>query len=163
MRRWKEKLSKIKMPHTYVILTIILLVVVALCYLIPAGEYVRELDPVSGKTVVIPDSFHFTEGKKPGLFDIFLSLQRGYVDAADILFLIVFAYGYVYILTKNGTLSGAIHVLIRKMRGRTHLLIPVFMLLFGVLGSTLGIFEETYGLVSVFVGMGLALGYRPVL
>mgnify|MGYP000165852882 CR=1 FL=1 len=28
MRRWKEKLSKIKMPHTYVILTIILLVVV---------------------------------------------------------------------------------------------------------------------------------------
>ena len=98
MRRWKEKLSKIKMPHTYVILTIILLVVVALCYLIPAGEYVRELDPVSGKTVVIPDSFHFTEGKKPGLFDIFLSLQRGYVDAADILFLIVFAYGYVYIL-----------------------------------------------------------------
>ena len=83
MRRWKEKLSKIKMPHTYVILTIILLVVVALCYLIPAGEYVREFDPVSGKTVVIPDSFHFTEGKKPGLFDIFLSLQRGYVDAAD--------------------------------------------------------------------------------
>ena len=162
MRRWKEKLSKIKMPHTYVILTIILLVVVALCYLIPAGEYVRELDPVSGKTVVIPDSFHFTEGKKPGLFDIFLSLQRGYVDAADILFLIVFAYGYVYILTKNGTLSGAIHVLIRKMRGRTHLLIPVFMLLFGVLGSTLGIFEETYGLVSVFVGMGLALGYDPL-
>ena len=47
MRRWKEKLSKIKMPHTYVILTIILLVVVALCYLIPAGEYVREFDPVS--------------------------------------------------------------------------------------------------------------------
>ena len=119
MRRWKEKLSKIKMPHTYVILTIILLVVVALCYLIPAGEYVREFDPVSGKTVVIPDSFHFTEGKKPGLFDIFLSLQRGYVDAADILFLIVFAYGYVYILTKNGTLSGAIHVLIRKMKGHT--------------------------------------------
>ena len=162
MRRWKEKLSKIKMPHTYVILTIILLVVVALCYLIPAGEYVREFDPVSGKTVVIPDSFHFTEGKKPGLFDIFLSLQRGYVDAADILFLIVFAYGYVYILTKNGTLSGAIHVLIRKMKGSTHLLIPVFKLLFGVLGSTLGIFEETYGLVSVFVGMGLALGYDPL-
>ena len=36
------------------------------------------------------------------------------------------------------------------------------MLLFGVLGSTLGIFEETYGLVSVFVGMGLALGYDPL-
>ena len=162
MRRWKEKLSNIKMPHTYVILTIILLAVVALCYLIPAGEYDRVLDPVSGRTVVLPDSFHFTEGKKPGLFDIFLALQRGYVDAADILFLIVFAYGYVYMLTKNGTLNSAIHLLIRKMKGKTHLLIPVFMMLFGILGSTLGIFEETYGLVSVFVGIGLALGYDPL-
>ena len=159
MRRWREKLSSLKMPHTYVILTIILLAVVVLCYLIPAGEYTRAVDPVSGNTVVLPDSFHFTQGKRPGLFDIFLALQRGYVDAADILFLIVFAYGYVYMLTKNGTLNNAIHVLIRRMKGKTYLLIPVFMMLFGILGSTLGIFEETYGLVAVFVGIGLALGY----
>ena len=109
MGRWKEKLSHIKMPHTYVILTIILLAVVVLCYLVPAGSYDRAVDPVSGKTIVLPDSFHFTEGKEPGFFDIFLALQRGYVDAADILFLIVFAYGYVYMLTKNGTLNSAIH------------------------------------------------------
>ncbi len=159
MRRWREKLSSLKMPHTYVILTIILLAVVVLCYLIPAGEYTRAVDPVSGNTVVLPDSFHFTQGKRPGLFDIFLALQRGYVDAADILFLIVFAYGYVYMLTKNGTLNNAIHVLIRRMKDKTYLLIPVFMMLFGILGSTLGIFEETYGLVAVFVGIGLALGY----
>lgn len=157
MRRWREKLSSLKMPHTYVILTIILLAVVVLCYLIPAGEYTRAVDPVSGNTVVLPDSFHFTQGKRPGLFDIFLALQRGYVDAADILFLIVFAYGYVYMLTKNGTLNNAIHVLIRRMKDKTYLLIPVFMMLFGILGSTLGIFEETYGLVAVFVGIGLAL------
>lgn len=159
MRRWREKLSSLKMPHTYVILTIILLAVVVLCYLIPAGEYTRVVDPSNGNTVVLPDSFHFTQGKRPGLFDIFLALQRGYVDAADILFLIVFAYGYVYILTKNGTLNSAIHILIRRMGSKTHLLIPVFMMLFGILGSTLGIFEETYGLVSVFMSIALALGY----
>lgn len=153
MRRWREKLSSLKMPHTYVILTIILLAVVVLCYLIPAGEYTRVVDPSNGNTVVLPDSFHFTQGKRPGLFDIFLALQRGYVDAADILFLIVFAYGYVYILTKNGTLNSAIHILIRRMGSKTHLLIPVFMMLFGILGSTLGIFEETYGLVSVFMSI----------
>lgn len=159
MRRWKEKLSSVKMPHTYVILTIILLIVVALCYLIPAGQYDRVVDPASGATVVLPESFHFTQGKRPGFFDIFLALQRGYTDAADILFLIVFAYGYFYILTQNGTLNNAIHVLIRRMKSKTYLLIPVFMMLFGILGSTLGIFEETYGLVSVFVGISLALGY----
>lgn len=159
MRRLKEKLASFKMPHTYVILTIILLAVVVMCYLIPAGEYDRVEDPASGRMVVVPESFHYTEGKLPGVFDIFLALQRGYVDAADILFLIVFAYGYVYMLTKNGTLNNSIQLLVRKMKGRTHLLIPVCMLIFGLLGAMLGIFEETYGLVAVFVSIGIALGY----
>ena len=33
-----------KLPHTYVILTIILLVVVGLTYIIPGGEYDRVID-----------------------------------------------------------------------------------------------------------------------
>ena len=84
-----------KLPHTYVILTIILLVVVGLTYIIPGGEYDRVIDPANGKTIVLPDSFHFGEGNRPDFFDIFLSVSRGYVSAADILFLIVFAYGFI--------------------------------------------------------------------
>ena len=36
-----------KLPHTYVILTIILLVVVGLTYIIPGGEYDRVIDPAN--------------------------------------------------------------------------------------------------------------------
>lgn len=163
MGRLKEKLARFHMPHTYVILTIILLITAALTYVIPAGEYERVLDAASGRMVVIPDSFHYTEGVRPGFFDIFLALQRGYVSAADILFLILFAYGYIYILTENGTLSQMIHVLIRRLGDRTHLLIPVCMLVFGVLGSTMGIFEEVYGLIPVFGGIAVGLGYDVML
>lgn len=148
-----------KLPHTYVILTIILLVVVGLTYIIPGGEYDRVIDPANGKTIVLPDSFHFVEGNRPGFFDIFLSVSRGYVSAADILFLIVFAYGFVYVLKDNGTLDAAVSALLKLMGKRTELLIPVGMLLFGLLGSTLGIFEETYGLVPLFASIMLALGY----
>ena len=162
IERVRERLSRIKMPHTYVILTGILLCVVVMTYLIPAGEYDRVMDAASGRMVVLPDSFHFIEGIRPGLFDIFLALQRGYVSAADILFLIVFAYGYVYMLTENGTLNRAIRVLTRKLGNRTYLLIPVCMFLFGILGATLGIFEEVYGLISVFMGITVALGYDAV-
>lgn len=163
MGRLKEKLARFHMPHTYVILTIILLITAALTYVIPAGEYERVLDAASGRMVVIPDSFHYTEGVRPGFFDIFLALQRGYVSAADILFLILFAYGYIYILTENGTLSQMIHVLIRRLGDRTHLLIPVCMLVFGILGSTMGIFEEVYGLIPVFGGIAVGLGYDVML
>ncbi len=148
-----------KLPHTYVILTIILLIVVGLTYVIPGGQYDRMVDPVSGKTIVLPDSFHFVEGNRPGFFDIFLSVSRGYVSAADILFLIVFAYGFVYMLKANGTLDAAVSALLKRMGSRTELLIPVGMILFGLLGSTLGIFEETYGLVPVFAGIMQVLGY----
>lgn len=89
-----------KLPHTYVILTIILLVVVGLTYIIPGGEYDRVIDPANGKTIVLPDSFHFGEGNRPDFFDIFLSVSRGYVSAADILFLIGCS------LTRSGKTEG---------------------------------------------------------
>lgn len=162
MGKLKNKLMQVKMPHTYVILTIILLAVVALTYMIPAGEYQRVMDPVSGRMVVTADSFHYMEGVKPEFFDIFLALQRGYVGAADILFLIVFAYGYVYMLTENGSLNSLINCLIRSLGKRTYLIIPVSMFFFGLLGSTMGIFEEVYGLIPVFIGIAVALGYDTV-
>ena len=77
MGKLKDKIQNIKMPHTYVILTMILLTVVALTYIIPAGEYDRILDPVSNKMIVIPESFHFTQGVRPCFFDMFLALQEG--------------------------------------------------------------------------------------
>ena len=162
MSKLKEKLMRIKMPHTYVLLTIILLIVVAMTYLIPAGSYDRVLDEATGRMMVLPETFHFMEGVRPGFFDIFLAIQRGYVDAADILFLIVFAYSYVYLLTESGTLNKSIRVLVQKLGNRTQLMIPVCMTIFGLLGATLGIFEETYGLVAVFIGIMMAMGYDPL-
>lgn len=159
MGKLKEKLMHIKMPHTYVILSIILLAVVAMTYLIPSGVYDRVLDEATGKMIVLPETFHYVEGVRPGFFDIFLAIQQGYVSASDILFLIVFAYSYVYLLTENGTINNSINILIKKLGNRTQIMIPVFMLLFGLLGATLGIFEETYGLVPVFIGIMMAMGY----
>ena len=78
-KKWFER---VKMPHTYVILITILVIMTVLTHIIPAGQYQRVEDPVSGKMIVVPGSFEFVDIKAPGFFDIFLSLQRGYVDAA---------------------------------------------------------------------------------
>ena len=158
-RSWGEKF---KMPHTYVILTSILVFVTMLTHIIPAGQYERIKDAASGKMVVVPGSFHTIDIVPPSFFDIFLSLQKGYVNAADIMFLIIFAYGFVYVLTKNGTMGAALSGLVKKAGDRVQLLIPVIMLILGFLGSTLGIFEEVYGLFPVLVGMFVALGYDAI-
>lgn len=158
-KKWFER---IKMPHTYVILISILILMTVLTHIIPAGEYLRIVDSVTGKKIVVPDSFSFVDTKAPGFFDIFLSLQRGYVDAANIMFLIIFAYGFVYTLTKNGTMNAALQTLVRMVGKKVQLMIPIIMIVLGLLSSTMGIFEEVYGLFPVFVGIAVALGYDIV-
>lgn len=158
-KKWFEN---VKMPHTYVILITILVIMTILTHIIPAGQYQRVEDPVSGTTVVVPDSFEFVDVDAPGFFDIFLSLQMGYVDAADIMFLIIFAYGFVFMLVKNGTMDAALGTLVRLVGKKIQLMIPITMIVLGLLSSTMGIFEEVYGLFPVFVGIAVALGYDMV-
>ena len=159
----KEKLKNFKMPHTYVILITIMALVLVLTHIIPAGQYQRVEDPVSGKNIVVADSFEYVDDvEAPGIFDMFLALEAGYVDAADIMFLIVFAYGFVYILTKNGTMDAALGTLVKKFGNNVQLLIPITMLILGIMASTMGIYEEVYGLFPVFVGIFMALGYDAV-
>ena len=158
-KKWFER---VKMPHTYVILITILVIMTVLTHIIPAGQYQRVEDPVSGKMIVVPGSFEFVDIKAPGFFDIFLSLQRGYVDAANIMFLIIFAYGFVYMLVKNGTMDAALGTLVCLVGKKVQLMIPITMIVLGALSSTLGIFEEVYGLFPVFVGISVALGYDIV-
>lgn len=162
MNKTEKKKFHFKMPHTYVILISIMVLMLLLTHIIPAGEYNRVEDPVSGKMVVVADSYHQIDVDAPGIFDLFLALQKGYVDAANIMFLIIFAYGFVYVLTKNGTMDAALGTMVKKIGSRVSLLIPITMLVLGVLGSTMGIYEEVYGLFPVFVGIFMALGYDAI-
>ena len=162
MEKTEKKKFHFKMPHTYVILISIMVLMLILTHIIPAGEYDRVEDPVSGRMVVVADSYHEIDVDASGIFDLFLALQQGYVDAANIMFLIIFAYGFVYVLTKNGTMDAALGTMVKKIGNRVWLLIPITMLVLGVLGSTMGIYEEVYGLFPVFVGIFMGLGYDAI-
>ena len=143
MANTEKKKCQFKMPHTYVILVSIMVLMLVLTHIIPAGQYDRVEDPVSGKMVVVDGTYHEIDVEAPGIFDLFLALQQGYVESANIMFLIIFSYGFVYVLTKNGTMDKALGTMVRKVGKRVQLLIPITMLVLGILGSTMGIYEET--------------------
>ena len=68
MGKLKDKIQNIKMPHTYVILTMILFDGGgAHLYYTCGGSTTGSHDPVSNKMIVIPESFHFTQGGQAGL------------------------------------------------------------------------------------------------
>ena len=158
----KKNPVSFKMPHTYVIIFGMVLLTALLANIVPAGEFTRVLDEASGKMIVVADSFHYLPKTGCGLFEIFTSIQKGFIDGGQIIFFIIFAYAFVYMLLKNGTFDAVVGAVLRRIGSRVHLLIPICMIAFGVLGSTIGLFEETYGLLPIFISIAMAIGFDAI-
>ena len=150
---------KLTIPHTYVIIGIILVILTVLTYIVPAGTYERAVDPVLNRTMVVQGSFKYIEQTPVSPFHMFMAVVEGLVSTADIIFFIFFAYGFVYLLIKTGAFYGSLGSLIKKFHGKETMIFPIFMIVFGICGSTFGLYEETYGLLPAFMGISVALGY----
>lgn len=113
----KEWYEKVKVPNSYFVMAAILFAVFILTHLIPAGTYERVQDPVTGRTLAVQGTYQEVDVKAPSVFDLFISIQEGYVDAADITYMIIFAYTFVFFLTKNGTMDATLNSLV-KLAGK---------------------------------------------
>lgn len=147
-------------PSATIILFIIILVMTICTWIIPPGNFTRIKNQESGITAVDAASYTMAEKATPvGPFNMFLSIQKGFVESGNIIFLIFFGYFYVFSITKTGTLHAAIGALLKKLNGRESLLIPIFMTIFALAGSTYGEMDTVYGLIPIFVGVAIAIGY----
>lgn len=149
-----------KFPSAFVILFMIIIATAAVTWLIPGGNFQRIQNPETGITAVVPDSFVYSGTYSPiGPFAAFLCIQKGFVESASIIFLVFFAYFCVFTVVKTGSLHAAIGALLRKTHGRESLLIPLFMIIFALAGSTYGEWDTIFGLIPIFVGIAIAVGY----
>ncbi|MCD8120914.1 MAG: TIGR00366 family protein [Clostridiales bacterium] len=154
----EEKKRRLKMPHAYVIIFLMTVITAVLANVVPAGVYDR-VEDASGNVVVVADSFHEVEHIGCSVWDMFMAVEQGFSSSANIIFFIMFAYSFVYILIKNGTFDALVGFVLQTIGDRVEFIIPVCMLLFGILGSTMGMFEETYGLIPVFISIAALIGY----
>lgn len=165
-RQRKFSLSNIKLPNSFVVIFIMIVIAAVMTWVIPAGQFDRMMvtDPATGaqRQVVVQGSFHAVEGARVGIVGVFNAVVEGFTAAADIIFFIVFAYGFVFVLMKNGTFDAMIGAVMRRFKDNTLLLFAAVMVLFGVLGSTMGLTEETYGMFPIFIGLATALGYDAI-
>lgn len=152
----------VKIPHVYVIICAIILFVSVCTWFVPPGQFDTETIEVEGasRTVVIPGTFHILDEKHPaGVVTILSSLHRGLVSGAEVTMLIFLVNGAFSMVLKTGAFNAFLGSLLRKFSSRAKLVIPVFFLTFAVLSSTFGMWNEYNGLIPVFMGLGVALGY----
>ena len=102
--------KKFKMPHTFVIIGIIILFAVALTWIIPAGSYVR-FENEAGIKVIDPTQFSYIDRTPVNPLEIPLYIVKAFVKRIDLMLVILFAGGAFHLLTK----TGALHAVIAKM------------------------------------------------
>ena len=151
-----------KIPHTYVLVSCIIIIAALLTHIVPAGEYARIEDPNTGKTVVDPNSFTKVEGNPVNPFEVLSAVPRGMMAAAQITFFIFIVAGSFQIITSTGAIEAGIYKVASMLRGKEQLLIPIFMFIFSLTGAFLGFAEENIVFIPVAISLARALGYDAI-
>ena len=151
-----------KVPHTYVLIAILIVLAAIGTYLIPAGEFNRVTDEQTGRTLVIPGTFHRVEQTPVSFFDTFLALPQGLDEARDIVFFVLLIGSVFHIINATGTINRIINRAITKLNGREHLLIPATMLVISICSATFGAAEENLIFIPIAVAIAKGVGYDAV-
>jgi len=157
-----KKKKKINIPHIYVLMFCIIIVCAILTWILPAGEFVRELSD-TGREMVISGTYHKVEPSPVGFFQMIKAVYRGMVDASDIVFFVFISFAAIGLMIDSGAFNGFVAHLLRILKGKSRvIIIPIFITLLGALSSTIGVFEEMFPFIPIFVGIAIAMGYDAV-
>lgn len=153
--------KKFKFPSSIVMLFFLIVIVMLMTYVIPAGKFDQVVN-ADGVTTVDPNSYHTIDQTPVNPFRLFTSIQDGFVNGASIIFLIIFGYFWVFSIVGSGAIAAGIKKILGSKAKDSKLFIPIAFLVFAVAGSTYGEFETVYGLIPVFVALFMAMGYDAV-
>lgn len=148
-----NKKDKKKFGLTLTSFSIIMLLIFVLgliSYILPSAEFVGDTI-VNGSGVV-----------KAKLSDVLLSPILGFADAVDVGIFVLILGGFLAVVNKTGALETGIQVLVKKLKGRELVLIPILMFIFSIGGTTYGMLEETVGFYAILAFAMVAAGMDTI-
>ena len=153
---------RLRVPHPLALLTGCVIIAALASYVVPAGQFDRRDDEVTGRTVVVPGTYQTVPSDPVGPFDAMVALPVGMADAASVIFLVFLIGGAFTVVDETGTLRRAIPSLIRALKGRDILVIPIVSLVFATGGVVENMQEEMIPLIPVLLILVRRLGFTPM-
>lgn len=154
--------KQFKIPHVYIILLSVMLVIILISYVIPSGEYKRVTDPKTGQISVDPNSFEYIDKpKKENPISFFAAIYKGSMKASGIIFSLLLVVGALELLDYSGTVKKGINKLVKITKGKEYLVPPLLVVVFTVLGS-IGFQEGALPFYPMAVSIALAIGYDRI-
>jgi uncharacterized ion transporter superfamily protein YfcC len=156
-----------RLPHTLVLIFLLLLGVYLLSLLIPSGEFQRVKKTFQGveRQVTLPGTYRQIEKKYLGPEWLVIAPVRGFADGVLIISLVFIFGGVINVMQKTGAIEGGIQRLsafFTRRRKLKRLVVPVLMIVFSLAGSTYGMSEESIPFVLIFIPLAMSLGYDSI-
>ncbi len=155
-----KKKGKIRFPHEFIIILVLIVLACILTYIVPAGNYTR-VKTESGTTVVDATSFSYVTASPESFLKIPEDIVEGFYNARQLIFAILIFTGGMQIIMATGALQNLTGVIIHKFGKRQALAIAIIMAVVSVLSSPMG-----YNPFIAFVPLGLylavSMGYDAV-
>lgn len=156
------KKKKFTLPHIYVLMFLIIVICAIATWILPAGQFDRMVND-AGQNVAIPGTFHTVESSPVGFFDMMKCIYTGFVDAGSVVFFVFISYASINIMIGSGAFNGLVAALLKIFKGKARAaIIPIFLVVVGSASSTIGLFEEWFPFIPVFVGIAIAMGFDAI-
>lgn len=149
------------MPHTFIILIVIILFAVVLTWIIPSGEYARVEDPVSGRKVVDATSFSYVENARVSPLQVPMLIINAFSGNADLITLILLSGAAIHMLTATGALQALVAAIVRRFSGKVSVFIPLLMLVFALICTTQAV-NTFIAFAPITVMLALSLGLDSI-
>ena len=158
----ESKKSAIKIPHVFVILFCVLVIVAVLTYLLPAGEFSTVTDPNTGREVIDPETYTVVESSPVSVMDVFSAIPRGFEDASLIVILTFCVAGTFNLITSAGLIPALLQAVSRRFSTRGIIVIPLLLFILSLLDSFLGMPELSVVYIPIVLPLMLGLGFDTI-
>jgi len=149
--------------NTLVMIFVVVILVAITTWIVPGGEYIREIK--DGKTLVVPNSFRFVESNPQGFDALFMSPLKGFVQAATIIGFLFVIGGTFNIIQKTGAINVSVQRMAFTFSRNPHLekfFVPISMLIFSIAGTIFASSEEALPFILVFIPLAYSMGYDSI-
>lgn len=154
--------KKFELPHIFVLLSAIIVLCAIASWILPAGEFERAVND-AGIEVVVPGTYHTVEASPVGPFETIKAIYNGMLNGSGVIFFVFIAYAAIGLIIASGAFNGLVAGLLKVLKGRSRaIIIPVFITVLGLASSTIGVFEEAFPFIPIFVGISIAMGYDAI-
>ena len=164
---------KFKLPHVYTIMFLLIVVFAVLTWIVPSGQYQRKtISTAAGeREVAVAGTYeqvdkNYTDSETGETInlgqDIFAVLQaptKGIQEAADVVAFVLLIGGSFAIITKTNALNAGMSRVIKKLKNKDILIIPITMTLLSICGTTFGMSEEALPFYAIFIPIMMGIGY----